>query len=57
MHECDGTDHFARNQQRRGDGGARLAIGEPAVTGGINVVEEEGATPLNRLNGDGWGIG
>ena len=30
----------------------RLAFGQPAVTGGVDVVEEEGATPLNRLKGD-----
>jgi len=34
----------------------RFAIGQPAVTGGVDVVEEEGATPLNRLQGDGWVI-
>src|SRR5208282_5843345 len=40
---------------QRGDyGGARSVFGQPAVTGGVDVVEEEGATPLNRLHGDGW---
>ena len=35
----------------------RSVFGQPAVTGGVDVVEEERATPLNRLHGDGWGIG
>jgi len=31
-----------------------LVFRQPAVTGGVDVVEEDGATPLNRLHGDGW---
>ena len=34
-----------------------MALGQPAVTGGVDMVEEEGATPLNRLQGDGGVIG
>jgi hypothetical protein len=33
----------------------RVAFGQPGVMGDGNVVEEEGATPLNRFNSDGWG--
>ena len=32
----------------------RVAFGQPWVTGDVDVVEEEGATPLNRFNTDGW---
>jgi hypothetical protein len=32
----------------------RVAFGQPRVTGDVDVVEEEGAMPLNRFNGDGW---
>jgi hypothetical protein len=35
----------------------RVAFGQPGVTGDVDVVEEEGATPLNRFNGDGWTTG
>ena len=31
-----------------------MAFGQPAITGGVDVVEEEGTTPLNRLSGDRW---
>ena len=31
-----------------------MAFGQPGVTGDVNVVEEERATLVNRLQGDGW---
>jgi hypothetical protein len=34
-----------------------VAFGQPRVAGHVGMVEEEGATPVNRLQGDGRGVG
>ena len=54
LHERDGAHHIARNQQRRGHGGMRLTFSQPGITSGVEVVEEEGATLVNRFDRDGW---
>ncbi len=32
----------------------RVAFHQPGVTGDVDVAEEKGATPLHRLDGEGW---
>ncbi len=54
-HKRNGPRHFSGNQQRRGHGGMGVAVGQPRVTGYVGMVEEEGATLVNRLQGDGSG--
>jgi len=51
--ESDGADNFAGNQQGRGERGVSVALGYPGIARYVEVIDEERATFLHCIQGDG----
>jgi hypothetical protein len=51
--ERDSSDHFAGNQEGRGERGMSMALGYPGIACYLEVIDEERATFLHRIHRDG----